>query len=245
MWSESVVDKNKRKPPAGESPLDICERDLINRPDQYKLAVLMKLPRFRLLPSATLLVALTLLGSKLHNTHSFAPPTSPIKQNNLQLHSVSKWNEEYRSEEEDDDLVTKEQFLRDMLNPESARTKKKGKKEYKPHDNRDALPFIVKVKTPHPYQDPEDMLEEAKYNSEMARRGKKNKMSGKKISNLVGMDERYSKDAISASISVRRKDGTLYKVLGQFDLDKNTNCGDSIMVGEREFEVVTARSQFK
>ena len=26
---------------------------------------------------------------------------------------------------------------------------------------------------------------------------------------------------------------------------KNTNCGDTLLVGEREFEVVTARSQFK
>lgn len=89
------------------------------------------------------------------------------------------------------------------------------------------------------------MLEEAKYNSEMAKRGKKSKIDGKKISNLVGMDARSYNNAISASISVRRKDGSLYKVLGQFELDKNTNCGDTIQVGEREFEVVTARSQFK
>ena len=195
--------------------------------------------------SAALLLAL--LGCNLNSSLGFAPPTISVNsQSTLQRSmSISKWNEEYQSEEEDDGLVTKEQFLRDMLNPESARTKKKGRKEYKPHDNRDALPFIVKVKTPHPYQDPEDMLAEAKYNSEMAKKGKKSKISGKKVGNLVGMDERYTKDAISASISVRRKDGTLYKVLGQFELDKNTNCGDSIMVGEREFEVVTARSQFK
>ncbi|EJK57782.1 hypothetical protein THAOC_22141 [Thalassiosira oceanica] len=35
------------------------------------------------------------------------------------------------------------------------------------------------------------------------------------------------------------------RVLGSFQLDKNTNCGDTLLVGEREFEVVTARSQFK
>ena len=159
--------------------------------------------------------------------------------------SISKWNEEYSMDEEDDGLVTKEQFLRDMLSPESARRKKKGSNEYKPHDNRDALPFIVKVKTPDPYTNSQDMLEQATYNSERAKNGKKSKIDGKKISNLVGMDKRYRDNAISASISVRRKDGTLYKVLGQFELDKNTNCGDTIAVGEREFEVVTARSQFK
>lgn len=200
--------------------------------------------------SSTLL--LVLLGHQLHGIHGFAPPAFSVAHTNScntliqQYMSISKWNDEYKSQDdEDDDLITKEQFLRDMLSPDSARRKKKGSKEYKPHDNRDALPFIVKVKTPHPYTKPEDMLEEARYNSEMAKRGKKSKFGGKKISNLVGMDERYSKDAISASISVRRKDGTLYKVLGQFELDKNTNCGDTIEVGEREFEVVTARSQFK
>ena len=161
--------------------------------------------------------------------------------------SISKWNDEYTSaDDEDDGLVTKEQFLREMMSSESARRKKKGSNEYKPHDNRDALPFIVKVKTPDPYTKPEDMLADAKYNTEMAQRGKKSKLSGKKISSLVGMDERFdANNSISASISVRQKDGTLYKVLGQFDLDKNTNCGDTLQVGEREFEVVTARSQFK
>ena len=181
--------------------------------------------------------------------NSFSPPfnsqvnTRSVSQRSM---SISKWNDEYKSaDEEDDGLITKEQFLRDMLSPETARRKKKGSKEYKPHDNRDALPFIVKVKTPDPYTRPEVMLEEAKFNSEIARRSTKSKLSGKKISNLVGMDEKYMNNAISASISVRRKDGTMYKVLGQFELDKNTNCGDTLQVGEREFEVVTARSQFK
>eukprot|EP00956_Cyclotella_meneghiniana_P011089 scaffold15508_cov66-Cyclotella_meneghiniana.AAC.1 len=180
---------------------------------------------------------------------SFSPPlNSHVNSGTLfqRSMSISKWNEEYTSaDEEDDELITKEQFLRDMLSPETARRKKKGSKEYKPHDNRDALPFIVTVKTPSPYTRPDVMLEEAKFNSEKARRSTKSKLSGKKTSNLVGMDDKYMNNAISASISVRRKDGTMYKVLGQFELDKNTNCGDTLQVGEREFEVVTARSQFK
>ena len=191
-----------------------------------------------------------ILDSHVHGFHSLAHPPTRVNQHlftSQRPMSISKWNDEYASaDDEDDGLVTKEQFLREMLSSDSARRKKKGSKEYKPHDNRDALPFIVKVKTPDPYTRPEDMLEDAKYNTEMAKRGKKSKMSGKKISSLVGMDERFNtNNAISASISVRQKDGTLYKVLGQFELDKNTNCGDTLQVGEREFEVVTARSQFK
>ena len=164
--------------------------------------------------------------------------------------SISKWNEEYLSHDEDDEhegLVTKEMFLREMLSEPSARRKKKGSSQYKPHDNRDALPFVVKVKTPDPYTSPDEMLKQAKKNSEVARKNNRKSDGEKKgirRSNLVGMDGKYA-NAIAASIYSRNNDGTLYKVLGQFELDKNTNCGDLIEFGDREFEVVTARAQFK
>lgn len=175
---------------------------------------------------------------KCHPRH---PSISSYAAHNTRLHgSVSKWNDEYKSSDDDDDFITNEMFMREMLS-EPATRKKKGSKEYKPHDNRDALPFVVKVKTPDPYTKPGDMLKEARKNSE----NDSNKSKGpRRTSNLVGMGSKYS-NGIAASISVRKKDGSLYKVLGQFQLDKNTNCGDLLQVGEREFEVVTARSQFK
>lgn len=179
---------------------------------------------------------------------------APCGYINTQLQgSVSKWNEEHKSpgEDEEEGLITNEMFVRDMLEP--ARRKKKGSKgEYKPHDNRDALPFVVRVKTPDPYTPSGEMLKEAKTNSAIAKKenndggnnNNKTKSSRKSTSNLVGMGSKYA-NAIAASIYSRKKDGSLYKVLGQFELDKNTNCGDLLQVGEREFEVVTARSQFK
>lgn len=159
--------------------------------------------------------------------------------------SISKWNDEYQSESDDDEgLITNEMFLRDMLS-EPAQRKKKGSKGYKPHDNRDALPFVVRVKTPDPYTKSGDMLKEAKKNSEAVKKNGDNVKKGNRgRSNLVGMDSKYA-NGIASSIYSRKKDGSLYKVLGQFELDKNTNCGDVLQVGEREFEVVTARSQFK
>jgi hypothetical protein len=173
--------------------------------------------------------------------HALISPTA----GNTRIHgSISKWNEEYQSPggDDDDSLITNDMFMRDMLS-EPAKRRKKGSKEYKPHDNRDALPFVVKVKTPDPYTSPKDMLNEAKKNSAAAK--KDEKVGGRKgKSNLVGMDSKYA-NGIAASIYSRKKDGTLYKVLGQFELDKNTNCGDLLQVGDREFEVVTARSQFK
>ena len=153
--------------------------------------------------------------------------------------SVSKWNDEYQSPDDDDELITKEMFLRDGLEP--ARRRKKGSKEYKPHDNRDSLPFIVKVKTPDPYTSSEKMLYDAKKASENAR---KNKSDTIRRSNLIGMDGIYS-NGIAASIFSRKSDGELQKIIGQFELDKNTNCGDLLEIGEKEFEVVKARAQFK
>jgi hypothetical protein len=157
--------------------------------------------------------------------------------------SVSKWNEEYQSGEdnEDDELITREMFLRDGL---EARRKKKGSKEYKPHDNRDSLPFIVKVKTPDPYTPSDKMLKDAKKLSETAKKNKKSKLDKVRRTNLVGMDGKYA-NGIAASIFSRKSDGELQKILGQFELDKNTNCGDLVEIGEREFEVVKARAQFK
>ena len=128
--------------------------------------------------------------------------------------------------------------MREMLS-EPVKRKKKGKGEYKPHDNRDALPFVVKVKTPDPYTS-EKVLKQALKNSNSNEKSSKSK---RKTSNLVGMDS--TGKGIAASIYSRKKDGSLYKVLGSFEFDKDTNCGDLLQVGEREFEVVTARSQFK
>lgn len=159
-------------------------------------------------------VAVTLAISR-SVVSGFTSPNVIAKPVTTAMRGISKWNDEYQSADDDHDgLVTNEMFMRDML-AEPARRKKKGSPEYRPHDNRDALPFLVKVKTPDPYR----------RNSETA--------------------TKKSSNAIAASIYARKNDGSLYKVLGQFELEKNTGCGDLLQVGDREFEVVTARSQFK
>jgi len=173
---------------------------------------------------------------------------TPYESLNTKLHgSVSKWNEEHQSSDEDEEegIITKEMFMRDMLS-EPARTKKRRSKgEYKSHDNGDALPFVVRVKTPDPYTTTKDMLKDAKKNSEVAKKNGNKKSARKSTkSNLVGMDSKFG-NGIAASIFSRKKDGSLYQVLGSFELDKDTNCGDLVQVGDREFEVVSARAQFK
>lgn len=142
-----------------------------------------------------------------------------------EIHRMSKWNEE-------DDA-----FIRDM----QVRRKKKGSKEYKSHkthDNRDALPFLVKVKTPDPYTKDEEMLKQARKNS-----AKKSNKKAARTRNVFGVAS--NANAIAASVYARRKNGELHQILGEFQLEKNTNCGDLLQVEDREFEVVKARSQFK
>eukprot|EP00560_Eucampia_antarctica_P001985 CAMPEP_0197835590 /NCGR_PEP_ID=MMETSP1437-20131217/26312_1 /TAXON_ID=49252 ORGANISM="Eucampia antarctica, Strain CCMP1452" /NCGR_SAMPLE_ID=MMETSP1437 /ASSEMBLY_ACC=CAM_ASM_001096 /LENGTH=294 /DNA_ID=CAMNT_0043441155 /DNA_START=103 /DNA_END=987 /DNA_ORIENTATION=+ len=160
--------------------------------------------------------------------------------------------------DEEDSLVTKEMLMRDMLSDPKVKRKKKGGKggnnkdtKYKVLDNRDALPFVVKVSTPDPYTSSNKMRQEARVNSKKEAEQKekkktsynsKNSSKKKKRTNLVGID---GKDSIAASVRLRQTDGSFHKILGEFELDKNTNCGDLLEVGNREFEVQKAHCQYR
>lgn len=84
--------------------------------------------------------------------------------------------------DDEEEFITREMFLRDMLSdPDSASTtdgespsakvkrKKKNGSHFRTLDNRDSLPFLVKVATPDPYTNNEEMKKEAKLNTELAR----------------------------------------------------------------------------
>ena len=165
------------------------------------------------------------LGFTLPDCNNAAPAISPHETTQL-WGSISKWNEEYKQsdDEDDEELITNEMFMRNML-AEPAKRKKKGSKEYKPHDNRDALPFVVKVKTPDPYTPETEMIKQAKKNSDTANAAKKKGNKKIKTINLVG---ELGSQGIAASIYSRKKDGTLYKVIGSFQFDKDTHCGDLV-----------------
>jgi len=155
-------------------------------------------------------------------------------------------------------LITKEMFLRDMLSdPESVnltdgnevlssanvRRKKKNGSRYRTVDNRDSLPFLVKTISPDPYTSNAAMKEEAKLNSSRHENKNKNGVGRKKRKNLVGMD---GKDSISSSIYSRDAEGSMHKIVGEFALDKSTNCGDIIEIGDgTEYQVQKSRCQYK
>lgn len=175
-------------------------------------------------------------------------------------------------DEEEPQLVTRDMLLRDMLSdPEQKeyptdsdissdedvssssaakvkRKKKNGSSQYRTLDNRDSLPFLVKVATPDPYTSNEQMKKEAKLNTERAKKKlKKNGGAAASVEklryNLVGMDGR---DSISSSIYTRTDDGSMHKIVGEFSLDKSTNCGDIIEIGDgTQYQVQRARCQYK
>eukprot|EP00557_Chaetoceros_sp_GSL56_P003767 CAMPEP_0176497140 /NCGR_PEP_ID=MMETSP0200_2-20121128/11560_1 /TAXON_ID=947934 /ORGANISM="Chaetoceros sp., Strain GSL56" /LENGTH=283 /DNA_ID=CAMNT_0017895123 /DNA_START=280 /DNA_END=1131 /DNA_ORIENTATION=- len=135
----------------------------------------------------------------------------------------------------------------------SAKVKRKKKNgsssQYRVLDNRDSLPFLVRVATPDPYTSNEQMKKEAKLNTERAKKKLKKNGGGaaagvgKMRHNLVGMD---GKDSISSSIYARADDGSMHKIIGEFALDKSTNCGDIIEIGDgTQYQVQKARCQYK
>jgi len=210
--------------------------------------VVIRIDAFSILPC---------LGTNVHSLQS--TKSSRTHKENIFALSASS-DEHYEDEEE---FVTKEMFLRDMLaDPESAgitkgeestssdakvRRKKRNGTHFRTLDNRDSLPFLVKVSTPDPYTSNEQMKKDAKLNTKLAKsktsKNGKNSDGNKKRQNLVGMDGR---DSITSSIYTRGDDGDMHKVVGEFALDKSTNCGDIIEVGDgTEYQVQKSRCQYK
>ncbi len=237
---------------------------------------------------------MTMINSSSNNRNCFYHNNNNNNNNNNEnSHKVKQFqlyakNDKADDEDsDDDDLVTKEMFLKDSLglNGEQGagggaaattrtttttgaeegeegkegeqqqlkegmvKRKKRNGKHYRVLDNRDNLPFLVKVTTPDPYTNNEVMQKKARKNTEQFAKGansKKNKKSKdmkSKRHNLIGMD---GVDSIASSIYMRKRDGTLDQILGEFKLDKSTNCGDIVDVGGGvEYQVQKARCQYK
>mmetsp|Transcript_13873 Transcript_13873/g.33558 ORF Transcript_13873/g.33558 Transcript_13873/m.33558 type:complete len:238 (+) Transcript_13873:70-783(+) len=126
-------------------------------------------------------------------------------------------------DDEEDEPVTREQFQRDLLeDPKVKRKKKNGR--FKPLDNRDHLPFAVKKITPDPYTHPE-----------------------------VKKDKRKTAKTKKSDLDLHMTNSRLFTendsgdstLLGEFKLDKGTTSGDVIMIGEREYQVQSARCQYR
>jgi hypothetical protein len=115
---------------------------------------------------------------------------------------------------------------------------------------RNALPFIVTVNVPDPYTHPKQIVKEAIKNTKTNTPVNNNNKSIARIRRSTRID-RFStggggmQSSISATVSALRADGSLHKVLGEFTFDANTNCGDLLLIANTEYEVISAKSQFR
>ena len=143
------------------------------------------------LSSAAILLVSVLTGASLSDAFTISSTCTNIQNHELiprssSLSSSSKSNVQFGLQmaassdaEENDNLVTNEMFMREMLShPDDhddeeereinkdakVKRKKRNGKHYRTLDNRDSLPFIVKVATPDPYTSNAQMHSEAKLN---------------------------------------------------------------------------------
>ena len=166
----------------------------------------------------------------------------------ITLGSISKWNENADEEGGEGDAPNDDPanaMTGDGNVPaQRARRKRRGSGRGGEHraprldddSYRDSLPFVVAESIPDPYTPPDEMVRAARKNSDanaiLQRRGNSRR-------------RRIEDGGISATVRSLRSDGTLKRVLGEFVFDSNTNCGDLLQISDREYEVVSARSQFR
>jgi len=197
---------------------------------------------------------------------SFATSTlvDPLNKSSFELSLQKGWLDNDR--EDDDTLVTREDFHRDMLGlePKVIRKDRKGR-VYKPLDNRDHLPFSVRIKTPDdPYKTRYQKQKEEQSNMIINRDRRKKTDLDRHLSAAKRHDFVTCKvndnesikntnriiDATAAPsrlIERKRKkhDDSVTTILGEFNLDKSTTSGDVIILGNKEYRVETARCQYK
>lgn len=124
----------------------------------------------------------------------------------------------------------------------TVRRKRRNGTSYKIVDNRDNLPFVVKVVTPDPYK----RLESKKNNPspEVKRKHQLRSQEKKQLSNKKNTTSNKN-NSIPASIISQNSDGSTGSVIGEFALDKSTTSGDVICIGDLNYQVQAARCQYK
>jgi len=160
---------------------------------------------------------------------------------------------------EDDDDDDDDSML--GMEPEVKRKRKNGKgQRYRPVDNGDHLPFLVRTKTPDdPYKNRFQKLKEKqniKNNNGVTKTTTdldRDMLASTKRSTVTNKNKNNKNTEASTTPSrlIQRRskkgddDKSLTTVLGEFELDKSTTSGDVIIFGDNEYLVETARCQYK
>ena len=124
-----------------------------------------------------------------------------------------------------DTLVTREVFQREMLADPVVKRKKGKRTEYKVLDNRDSLPFRVENQVPDPYT---------------------RKEVKKKRQNKVRKQPSAIEEGLKSSLYMNdsdKDDGRT--MLGEYFLDKHTTTGDLLEIGDVQYKVIRHKCQYK
>ncbi len=129
------------------------------------------------------------------------------------------------ADDEKPTIVTREMLFRDLLADPQVKRKNKNKQGYRPLDNRDYLPYVVKQITPDPYTKQEIKQSKAQQQKQKHKH------------------KRSDLELIGSRLSVKAND--VSTVLGEFQLDKSTTSGDIVCIADRTYKVESARCQYK
>ncbi|GKY94879.1 hypothetical protein MPSEU_000452800 [Mayamaea pseudoterrestris] len=170
------------------------------------------------------LLVLTFVASFQQLSHAFMRqglPAARTFMSNRVLQSVDP----AFANEGNDTIVTREMFMRDLL--EDPKVKRKSKGGYKVLDNRDSLPYQVQVNTPDPYTHPDVKRKNAK----------------KLRKRLDSVEEGIASSLFTSTGKNGGSDDMT--LLGEYNLDKLTTTGDLIEIGDMEYRVVRHKCQYR
>jgi hypothetical protein len=201
--------------------------------------------------------AFVLSQPQKHDVVTCGPRCSRSLRTTSLLYLQKSWFTPDTDDDNDDEndegrLVTREMLHRDLLqDPQVKRKRKNGKQGYQPLDNRDYLPFSVRKVTPDPYTHHD--IKQAKQTRTDGGQQQQQQRHQRKMTDLDHHLTPLSKKkggvsttTASRLVQYNKKDGRdTSTVLGEFQLDKSTTSGDIIVVGNKEYQVQTARCQYK
>jgi len=157
-------------------------------------------------------------ATRTGSSGSVVAPTTFLRDS-LEDHDAS-------SPTNNDTLVTREMFQRELLADPVVKRKKGKRTEYKVLDNRDSLPFRVENQVPDPYTKKELKQKQAK-----------------KVRKHPNTIEEGLKSSLYVQDETNKDDGRT--MIGEYFLDKHTTTGDVLEIGDVQYKVVRHKCQYK
>jgi len=166
-------------------------------------------------------------------------------------------------------IVTKEMFLRKLLEDpheendglleedsdsssvdavvkrdkrKNGKAKKNQQSSYRVLDNRDSLPFSIKLDTPDPYTHPDIKKKQRKTQKKPRDAVENSLMTSSVFTTNPQSSSKKKRNGKKGTSGSDEDHGTL---LGDFQLDKHTTSGDVVQIGDIDYKVLKHRCLYK